>query len=47
MVTGGVGAAVGADVSEGLVGIVHVEDCGGEHVLRLIRLDDSHPLLWK
>ena len=38
---------VGADVGEGPIGIVHVEACGGEHVLRLIRLDESHPLLRK
>ena len=47
VVGGGVvtGAVVGANVGEGPVGIVHVEDCGGEHVFRLIRLDESHPLL--
>ena len=51
VVTGGVvgggvvtGGFVGADVGEGPIGIVHVEDCGGEHVLWLIRLDESHPL---
>ena len=49
VVGGGVvtGGFVGADVGAGPVGIVHVEDCGGEHVLRLIRLDESHPLLRK
>jgi len=54
VVTGGVvgggvvtGGFVGADVGEGPIGIVHVEACGGEHVLRLIRLDESHPLLRK